>query len=572
MSLAAVIPKAYMDFSEVFGVDSGYQFSDYTFERRRFENKFLCNSFVRNSNFRDVSFRNMYFQDTRFENVTFENVIFEWTEDWYVRAKFVKCIFVNTVFVGAHFRHTSFEHCHFEGGVRCNGADQMYEERLYTFYNVYMYDTDFSHVDWFDTFWYRVQAYNTTFKYNRWRKFEVFETSFFSYYPTKVPCWEIMYGDFVYDWEYFSEEKCYAYLYRYAVDYYFDFDEHFYRGVGNGTWWYPSVRFYNCRFDYFTFRRTQMRAVEWIYTDFYNGTFYGDYNEYFYDHHFARCRFTDIDFTGIYFRGFTFFTGCHFNRCYFKGMTGDRVYFYGSYYYHFYMHFITSRFMYFDHGHWEHGYIRGCYDFFRFENMMYTHFRWEVDRADKFEYCHVYYDHFTIATTNVGEFTNICNYQHYHKRELQRQFCFDYPYYYQCMHFKLRHYDRLYHKCDLENDRSYYDSFYQSHGPYTYDMSHDYDKLDHYDRTGRFYQPSYDVVYGRGCHDRMFESDTRTAVVMRNVDFQLIGEYFFNMPSTYRFYYDGVYESRYFWDYYWKIRETFEREYYCFDSFFRYFQ
>ena len=633
--LAAVIPRNfreenyedfryYEDFSEdeKFKVAGKYKFYDQYFVGKTFENKYFFNGFVKDSYFKDVHFKNIYFQYARFENVTFENVKFEWTEDWFKRAEFVNCRFVNTVFAGARFKHSFFHRCYFEGGKTYDVRGQTDTDRRYTFHRFYLYDTVFSHVHFFDTYWYRGEAYKTTFMYNRFKRFEAFETKFYSYYPTKVHCKEVKHRDFVYDWKYFSARECYAYVYRYDVDYYFDFDDKFYRGVGNDTKWYPSVKFYNCKFDYFKFNKTQMRAVEWMFTDFYSGTFHGDDydNSYFYDQHFARCYFRDTDFRKFDFRGFTYFTGCRFDRFYFREMKGDRVYFYGSHYYHFYMHFTDSRFMYFDYGRWEHGYIKGRYDFFRFENMVHKYFTWDVERADEFEYCHVYYDNFKIVRRNVGEFRSVCDDEYHHKKELKRQFCYDYPYYYQCMHFRpyYRHYysydeftcdkktftwwwhwDWYYPKYD---DKKYYDKkfhdygkFYEYDKPYYYDRAYYYDEGFDYDRRryddrynyyekrdksyypksyDRFFYPSYDVFYFKRCYDRMYERYDQPKVVMREVDFTEPEEYFFGMPSTYKFYYDGVYhpyDSRYFWEYYWKVEHAFERKYYWFESFYRCF-
>lgn len=576
---------------------------------------------MRDSHFKDVTFRNMYFHYARFENVIFENVEFDWTEDWYMRAEFVNCRFINTKFSKARFWHSFFHRCRFEGGMR-HTDDHEYREHRYTFFDFYMYDTVFSHVDWFDTYWHRGEAYNTTFMYNKWTKFEMFETKFHSYYRTKVPCREVKHGDFVYHWEYFDEHRCHAYVYRYAMDKHFDFDDKFYHGVGDDSRWYPSVKFYNCRFERFKFRRTQMRAVEWIYTKFYKGSFDGDNYGYFHDHHFARCHFRDIDFYRFDFRGFAYFTACHFDKFKFYEMTGHRIYFYGSYYYHFYMHFNRSDFMYFDYGHWEHGYFRGHYDFFRFENMVFRYIDWEVDRVDKFEHCRVYYEHFKIAAPNVGEFKSICGDKYNHEKKHRMQFCYDYPHYYQCMHYRpfyrhfytydeftcdtktftwwwywgwyfpkdydRYHYDKPYHldRPEHYDGAYYYDRSYFYESSFNYDRPHYDERDDHYRRRDRsyyprsydkFYYPTFDFFSLKHCYHKMYECYDQPEVVMRDVDFKEKSSSeerrkFLGMPSTYKFYYDGVYEPKDFWKYYWTMEHAFEKKYYWFERFFRCFK
>ena len=587
--IAAVIPREYDDFSEEFRASNGSavganSFYYQTFETCSFRNKYFYNGFVKDSLFRDVSFRNMYFHYARFENVTFENVRFEWTEDWYMRAEFVNCRFINTMFVGANFKHSSFHRCRFEGGMKYDCSDTRmtrHQGNLHTFVDFQMHDTVFSHVQWFDTLWYRGEAYNVTFAYNRWTRFEMFETKFHSYYHTRVPCKGVTFGDFVYHWEYINESYCYAEVYHYGIDSNFEFDEKFYLGEENDAW-HPSVRFYNCRFEYFQFRRTQMRAVEWFTTDFYNGTFHGESCGYFHDQHFAKCQFSYTEFYNFYFRGFAYFTACYFERFKFSEMTGDRMYFYGSQYSNVHMHFDNSYYIYFDYGHWKHGSIKGSYTFLRFENMVHRSFRWEVDRVNKFEYCHLYYDNFTIVTTNVNMFSNLCSTAgHYQKKELQRQFCYGHPYYHQCMHYKpyFRHYYSHDEKftCDVKTftwwwhwglsyPRDYVQSYYsRPYFPQSHDRYHawSYNEINYPSHDDRFYVGN--------CYDRMYEVNDQPSMVMREVDFQCHGE-FVDMKPSYHFYYDGVYTSEYYWDYYWKVGGAFDRKYYWFDSFFRCFQ
>ena len=581
ISIAAVMPEKYEDFHEDFGYDENnerfYSYEYRRFEDRRFEDKYFYNRYVKHSYFKNVYFRNMHFHYVRFENVTFEDVTFEWTKEWYTRAEFVNCRFINTMWVRPHFRHSYFHRSRFEGGLRYSDAELRYRDYFHTFVDFHFYDTIFCHVDWFDTFFYRGEAYNVTFNHNKWTRFELFETRFYSYYRMRVACRDIRYGDYVDDFRYFDDDHCYAYVYRYGADREFEFDDKFYDRDYYYSW-EPSVKFYNCRFDFFKFRRHRFRAVEWFSTYFYNGTFYGEDRDYgyFHDMHFARCRFSYTDFYKHYFHGFMYFTGCYFDHFYFRETYADRFYFHGSHFYYYYMHFYSSRYMYFDHSFWEYGYIRGRYDFFRFEHALFRYFKWEADRVDKFEYCHTYFDNFKIADANIGSYKSICDAEHHRYKERFYRFCFDYPYYHQCMHY--RPYWRFYychdeyHRCDWDTKtwwwrwdwhypRHYYQSFFEFE-KYDYSYEHHYD---YYDKSfyGRYDFYRFDA---RHCYRRMDRFYDEPQLVMQEVDFYRPEGSFLGMDYNYRYYYDGLYK---FDDFYYRYGRAFDKKYYWFERYFR---